>query len=76
MDAGYVPPTAPMPTTTIIPSAAPGPHNNYRNDENRIFVGGIPYHLSDDQCRELLGSFGAIKHFEMIKDKETGTGKG
>jgi splicing factor U2AF subunit len=28
------------------------------------------------QCRELLGSFGAIKAFELIKDKDTGQGKG
>jgi len=44
--------------------------------ENRIFVGGIPYYLTEEQCRELLGSFGAIKSFELIKDKETGMGKG
>ena len=29
----------------------------------RIFVGGLPYYLNDEQCRELLGSFGAIKSF-------------
>ena len=42
----------------------------------RIFVGGLPYYLTEEQCRELLGSFGTIKSFDLVKDKETGTGKG
>lgn len=49
---------------------------SHPDGEHRIFVGGIPYHLSEDQCRELLSSFGAIKSFELIKDKDTGMGKG
>ena len=42
----------------------------------RVFVGGLPYYLTDDQCRELLGSFGGIKSFDLVKDRETGTSKG
>ncbi len=42
----------------------------------RIFVGGLPYYLTDDQCRELLGSFGAIKSFDLVKDRDTGNSKG
>ena len=42
----------------------------------RVFVGGLPYYLTDDQCKELLGSFGAIKSFDLVKDRETGTSKG
>lgn len=42
----------------------------------RIFVGGLPYYLTEEQCRELLGSFGAIKSFDLVKDRETGRGKG
>ncbi|KAL4857348.1 Splicing factor U2af large subunit B [Chlorella vulgaris] len=42
----------------------------------RIFIGGLPYYLTDDQCRELLGSFGGIKSFDLVKDKETGQSKG
>jgi len=25
----------------------------------RVFVGGLPYYLTDEQCKELLGSFAA-----------------
>ncbi len=42
----------------------------------RVFVGGLPYYLSEDQCRELLGSFGGIKSFDLVKDRETGNSKG
>ena len=42
----------------------------------RIFVGGLPYFLTDDQCRELLGSFGQLKSFDLVKDRETGNSKG
>lgn len=42
----------------------------------RVFVGGLPYYLNEEQCRELLGSFGAIKSFDLVKDRETGNSKG
>ena len=42
----------------------------------RIFVGGLPYFLTEEQCRELLGSFGALKSFDLVKDRETGNSKG
>lgn len=51
--------------------ASTGPDAN-----ERIFVGGLPYYLTDEQCKELLGSFGAIKSFDLVKDRETGTSKG
>ncbi|GAB4814250.1 hypothetical protein N2152v2_001296 [Parachlorella kessleri] len=42
----------------------------------RVFVGGLPYYLTEEQCRELLGAFGAIKSFDLVKDRETGHSKG
>ena len=42
----------------------------------RIFVGGLPYFLTDEQCKELLGSFGQLKSFDLVKDRETGNSKG
>ncbi len=42
----------------------------------RVFVGGLPYYLTDEQCKELLGSFGPLKSFDLVKDRDTGTSKG
>lgn len=43
---------------------------------DRIFVGGLPYHLTEHDCRELLGTFGVIRTFDLIKDRATGNSKG
>ncbi|KAL0686727.1 hypothetical protein Bca4012_086404 [Brassica carinata] len=43
---------------------------------DRIFVGGLPYYCTELQARELLESFGALKGFDLVKDRETGNFKG
>jgi splicing factor U2AF subunit len=43
---------------------------------DRVFVGGLPYYLNEEQCRELLSSFGALKAFDLVKDRDTGQSKG
>merc|ERR1719510_449813 len=43
---------------------------------NKIFVGGIPNYLNEDQVRELLTSFGQLKSFNLVKDATTGLSKG
>ncbi|GJN25840.1 hypothetical protein PR202_gb13724 [Eleusine coracana subsp. coracana] len=43
---------------------------------DRIFVGGLPYYFTETQVRELLESFGPLKGFDLVKDRETGNSKG
>ncbi|KAH0900639.1 hypothetical protein HID58_040142 [Brassica napus] len=43
---------------------------------DRIFVGGLPYYCTELQARELLEIFGALKGFDLVKDRETGNSKG
>ncbi|VVB10017.1 unnamed protein product [Arabis nemorensis] len=43
---------------------------------DRIFVGGLPYYFTEAQVRELLETFGALKGFDLVKDRETGNSKG
>lgn len=43
---------------------------------DRIFVGGLPYYFTESQVRELLESFGPLKCFDLVKDRETGNSKG
>ncbi|CAF3066464.1 unnamed protein product [Rotaria sp. Silwood2] len=42
----------------------------------KIFLGGLPNYLNDDQVKELLMSFGPLKAFNLVKDAATGLSKG
>ncbi|KAF1882455.1 hypothetical protein Lal_00039103 [Lupinus albus] len=43
---------------------------------DRIFVGGLPYYFTEVQIRELLQSFGSLRAFDLVRDKDTGNSKG
>lgn len=66
----------PQPPGASAQAAVPAPAPNAPEDVNRVFVGGLPYYLTEEQCKELLGAFGAIKQFDLVKDRETGQSKG
>ncbi len=42
----------------------------------KIFIGGLPYNLGEDEVLQVLKSFGQVSHFHLVLDKETGTSKG
>mmetsp|Transcript_3811 Transcript_3811/g.8496 ORF Transcript_3811/g.8496 Transcript_3811/m.8496 type:complete len:662 (+) Transcript_3811:129-2114(+) len=53
----------------VSPTVADGP--------NKIFIGGLPYHLAENQVLELLGAFGAVRAFHLVKqDANATTSKG
>ena len=43
---------------------------------NKICVTNIPLYLTDDQVTELLTSFGALKSFVLVKDRDTEESRG
>lgn len=43
---------------------------------NRLFIGGLPYFLTDVMVKELIEAFGPVKSFQLIVDRETGKSKG
>ncbi|GFZ06227.1 U2 snRNP auxilliary factor, large subunit, splicing factor [Actinidia rufa] len=43
---------------------------------DRVFVGGLPYYFTEAQIRELLESFGPLRGFDLVKDRDTGNSKG
>ncbi|KAJ3056117.1 hypothetical protein HK097_008040 [Rhizophlyctis rosea] len=49
---------------------------NVPDSVNKIFVGGLPIYLNDDQVMELLKSFGELRAFNLVKDAQTGASKG
>jgi len=53
----------------VSPTVADGP--------NKIFIGGLPYHLQENQVLELLGAFGEVRAFHLVKqDANASTSKG
>lgn len=42
----------------------------------KLFVGGLPIYLTDEQVKELLSSFGPLRSFNLVKDLSTGLSKG
>jgi len=53
----------------IVGSSVPdGPH--------KVFIGGLPYHLTEDNVKELLQSFGKLKAMHLVKDAGSATSKG
>jgi splicing factor U2AF subunit len=42
----------------------------------KLFVGGVPYHLTDDQVKELLTAIGPLKSFHLVRDPGSVTSKG
>jgi splicing factor U2AF subunit len=67
------PTTAPQLDTSklgiVSPTVPDGP--------NKIFIGGLPYHLTESQVLELLSAFGAVKAFHLVKqDANATTSKG
>ena len=62
-----------------IPS--PGVHvpgvvsTNVPDSINKIFVGGLPTYLNEEQVMELLKSFGELKAFNLVRENGAGTSK-
>jgi len=53
----------------IIKSQVPdGPH--------KIYIGGLPQTLQDEQVKELLQTYGPLRAFFLFKDASTGLGRG
>jgi RNA recognition motif-containing protein len=42
----------------------------------RIYVGNLPYSVTDDELRETFAEFGELASAEVIKDKFSGQSKG
>lgn len=42
----------------------------------KLFVGGLPYHLEDNQVIELLSAFGPLKSFHQVREPGSNMSKG
>lgn len=69
----YQPPTQGELEPALVPGLV---STNVANTPNKIFIGGIPLYLTDDQVLELLKSFGELRSFNLVKDTSNGQNKG
>mmetsp|Transcript_11671 Transcript_11671/g.20775 ORF Transcript_11671/g.20775 Transcript_11671/m.20775 type:complete len:456 (+) Transcript_11671:148-1515(+) len=58
------------------PVAGNGPSPHIVDSANKVFVGGLPHHLSDPEITELLEAFGKLKALKVVKDHTGVTCKG
>jgi len=42
----------------------------------KIYVGNLPYEITEEELREEFGTFGEVKSVNIIKDKYTGRPRG
>jgi len=43
---------------------------NALNEETKLYVGGLPLYLKDEDIRKLCEAFGFLKNFNLVKDNE------
>jgi len=48
---------------------------NVPDSINKIFVGGLPTYLNEEQVMELLKSFGELKAFNLVRENGNGASK-
>lgn len=48
---------------------------NVPDSINKVFVGGLPTYLNEEQVQELLKSFGELKAFNLVRENGNGPSK-
>ena len=48
---------------------------NVPDSINKIFIGGLPPYLNEEQVQELLKSFGELKAFNLVRENGNGPSK-
>ena len=46
------------------------------NDNNRLYVGNLPFKTTDDDLGKLFGGFGTVGRASVVTDRETGRSRG
>ncbi|KDR65723.1 hypothetical protein GALMADRAFT_232885 [Galerina marginata CBS 339.88] len=65
-----------------IDMSSPGVHvpgvvsTNVPDSINKVFVGGLPTYLNEENVMELLKSFGDLRAFNLVRENGTGASKG
>ena len=44
--------------------------------QNKLYVGNIPYSATEDELQTTFGAYGALREVKIIMDRETGRSRG
>ncbi|KAJ1566812.1 hypothetical protein HK405_008320 [Cladochytrium tenue] len=69
----YQPPSVGIAAPTSVPGVV---STQVPDSPFKLFIGGLPSYLNEDQVMELLKSFGELKAFNLVRDSATGASKG
>ncbi len=69
----YVGPDVSAPANIHVPGVV---STNVPDSPNKIFVGGLPTYLNDEQVMELLKAFGELRAFNLVREQGNGPSKG
>lgn len=61
---------------SAMPSAPGIVSTSVEDGPNKVFIGGLPHQMSETEVKALLTSFGGLKAFHLVKDRETDMSKG
>ncbi|KAH8111019.1 hypothetical protein DFH11DRAFT_1616587 [Phellopilus nigrolimitatus] len=64
--------TSPLQLAYTVPGVV---STNVPDSINKIFVGGLPTYLNEEQVQELLKSFGELKAFNLVRENGNGPSK-
>jgi len=59
--------------TALLPNIV---STNVGDSPHKVFIGGIPSYLNEEQVKELVSSFGQLRSFHLVRDNNTGNSKG
>ncbi|KAJ3416097.1 U2 small nuclear RNA auxiliary factor 2 [Chytridiales sp. JEL 0842] len=69
----YQPPPGAATSAVYVPGVV---STNVPDSPFKLFIGGLPSYLNEEQVMELLKAFGELKAFNLVKDTSTGISKG
>jgi RNA-binding motif X-linked protein 2 len=71
----YYPPDLPFPHTDLDQPISASWHNDW-NDTAYVYIGGLPYELSEGDIVTIFSQYGEPVHINLVRDKDTGKSKG
>jgi splicing factor U2AF 65 kDa subunit len=75
-NAAAVPPEANTETVSLNLAALGIISTTVPDGPNKVFIGGLPYHLTEEQVKELLSAFGPLKSLHLVKEAGASNSKG